>query len=157
MWLGKSIDDMWLSSQLVRGKHLLHSRPWGSAASLKPRVRWRFVHHPWTWKPSSWKHSKTWIDDEVHPSVPQRAPEDRLGIRQFDRRMEKATNDTDFRKGCVLGLLKTHSISSIQKRFQLDFGEGISKAIRPHVEQSRCYSMIARISMEIDENVAIYK
>ncbi|MDL5504198.1 MAG: hypothetical protein QSU88_13385, partial [Candidatus Methanoperedens sp.] len=131
MWIGKSIDDIVdFRSQLVRGKHLVHIRDLERSRIVEATREMALCAFPTDVEAEFLKkpHTKLVLDDEVQPFGPT-APLKKIdvGNTKFDRRMEKAYNDTDLKaKDAVLELYKKDTIiSSIQKAFSVGaFGEG---------------------------------
>ncbi len=138
MWLGKSIDDIVdFRSQLVRGKHLVHIRDLEGSRIIEATREMALCSSPidveaeFLQKPKA----RLVLDDEVQPFGPT-APLKKIdvGNTKFDRRMEKANNDTDLlAKDAVLGLYKNGTlVSSIQKAFSVgSFGEGKARRFVP--------------------------
>ncbi len=138
MWIGKSIDDIVdFRSQLVRGKYLVHIKDLDSSRIVEATREIGLCANPvdveaWFLKKPQ---SRLVLDDEVQPFGPT-APLKKIdvGNTKFDRRMEKAYNDTDLKaRDAVLELYEKGTlVSSIQKAFSVgSFGEGKMRCFVP--------------------------
>jgi hypothetical protein len=138
MWLGKSIDDIVdFRSQLVRGKYMVHVRDLENSRIIEATREMALCTSPVDVEAEFLEKPKARLvlDDEVQPFGPT-APLKKIdvGSTKFDRRMEKASLDTDLKaRDAVLELYRKDTlVSSIQKAFSVgSFGEGKARRFVP--------------------------